>query len=136
MSATGGNDPLANWSPAEFLIATAAAEPEIVAGYAYRGLGMHFLKWPSRHWELIHLNTGHVVMHVFANAKRAFPIAAKIADMIDWDFDGLDGWRNRDPNLRENLRQIIADSGGVLGWSQEPKQWPDQARAIMLRRMQ
>lgn len=76
-----------------------------VAGYTYRALGLHMQikgspkgrRPPS--WALTHLGSGHCICQIKGKVADALPIATDIAECGDWDFDGLDGWKNRDPNL-------------------------------------
>jgi hypothetical protein len=45
---------------------------------------------------------------VKGKVAEAFVIASEIADAGDWEFDGLYGWRNRDPELPEKVFAIMA----------------------------
>lgn len=102
-----------SWKPASFKIAV-PPEPRIVAGYEYRGLGLHMSMRPSPKgqrpptWDLSHLNSGHRVLSIKGNVADAFPIATEIAECGDWTFDGLDGWRNVEPELPEKVVAIAA----------------------------
>jgi hypothetical protein len=75
---------------------------EEVAGYTYRGLGLHW----AMDWAITHLNTGHVLCYCRGGIKRSFAAATELAERFDWSFDGLQGWRNLDPEM----------SGKVLLW--------------------
>lgn len=42
---------------------------------------------------------------------EAFDIATEIADCGDWDWEGLEGYRNKDPELLERVSGILAKHG-------------------------
>lgn len=101
------------WQPANFLIASHYGPTER-AGYTYRSLGLHMM-WKASPkgrrppcWALTHLGSGHAIVFIVGHVATAFPIATEIAECSDWDFDGLDGWRNRDPEIIEKLRAVLA----------------------------
>ncbi len=111
-----------------------------VDGLTYKGIGIH-MKFPSGvvkppFWEITHLNSGHRICYIAAPLERTRQIATEIADMADWDFQGLEGWRNLDPEIRDKMNAIeekyhpdIVRKGG-----KHPLD-PDQAREIMLKRL-
>lgn len=100
------------WEPATFLVAWGPEDTCPVAGYVYRGLGLYRAIAPSPKgrrpatWCLVHLNSGHAACWLRGDVATVFPIAAEIAEASDWDFDGLRGWLNRDPELREKVSEI------------------------------
>ena len=101
------------WKPATFMRALFVYGPIKCVGYTYRGLGL-WLAMPASPkgrrpptWFLIHLNSGHRVARIDGFVSDAFPIASEIAECADWDFNGLDGWRNQDPELPKKMSQII-----------------------------
>lgn len=57
-------------------------------------------------WFLIHLGTGLLLARIKGKVAVAFVIGAEIADCSDWDFDGQDGWRNRDTELPMKVKTI------------------------------
>lgn len=124
------------WSPASYLVARPGCEPLPVAGYTYRGLGVHMVIPASPKgrrpplWAITHLNTGHRVLQLTGRVRDAFPVAAAVAELTDWDFDGLAGWRNRDPELPGRLVElarahpkVLAHAGGNAS---------DQAQAVAI----
>lgn len=97
-----------SWEPRDFLIATAAG-PYEVYGYTYRGIGLHIAKRGLvATWSITHLGSGHCIGHVTGKVAKVFPIATEIAEVGDWDFDGLEGYRNSDPQIKERAAAIIA----------------------------
>lgn len=100
------------WEASEFLIAGSAGVHS-VAGYTYKGLGMHIAVEASPKgrrppvWCLTHLGSGHGICRIPGNVTTAFPIASEIAEIGDWSFDGLTGWLNRDPDLLVKSLAII-----------------------------
>lgn len=97
--------------------------PVPVAGYTYRGLGLHIGVNPSpkgkrpARWVLTHLNTGHRIGFLDGNVATAFPVASKIAEAGDWDFLSFEGWRDRFPDVRERLAEIQAQYPKVFKWT-------------------
>lgn len=95
------------WTPSQFLRAVIPTGPESVSGYVYKGLGIWFVGTSRRpEWSLIHLNSGHEVCRIKGRVAVTFPVASEIAECTEWDFEGLDGWRNRDPKLGAKVRAI------------------------------
>lgn len=101
------------WMPGNFQRALGGYGATDAAGYVYRGLGMVIVvrASPKGHrpptWALVHLNSGHKVASIKGFVADAFPIASEIAECADWDFNGLDGWRNQTPELPQLVRAII-----------------------------
>jgi|SRR5580658_10612236 hypothetical protein len=115
-----------------------------VAGFTYRGLGLRqtFRGSPKGRrppmWSLYHLGTGHGLCHFSLPEDRAFAFATRLAECGDWDFDGLDGWMNRDPELKDRFVSIL---DGFR--TENPKVWlvrgggcqsPEAAQAIAMAR--
>ena len=102
-----------SWEPSKFLTASTFGGPDTVYGYVYRGLGLYICMKGSPKgrrpptWMLTHLGTGHRICMIDGTVANAFPIATEIADCGDWEFDGLKGWVNRDPELPTKFRAII-----------------------------
>lgn len=102
-----------SWEPARYQVAGPNGQPYQVAGYTYRGLGLHLVIEPSPKgrrpglWTLTHLNSGHRVALAQGNVPTAFAAAAAVAELGDWDFDGVAGWRNRDPELPARLVDLV-----------------------------
>lgn len=92
---------------------------EHVNGFTYRGLGMHQASATKARyrrkdgtrrvyetWVITHLNTGHAVRSMWdCPAPRAFMLATDLAEIADWTFDGLDGWRNACPEMPDLLQE-------------------------------
>lgn len=110
------------WQPASYLIATPAG-PQEAEGFTYRGIGLH-LVWSMKgrrprkdgtrktheRWSVTHVNTGHLI-RVFVDLPRdqMLRAATALAELTEWDFDGLDGWKNRDPDLPDKLQAWHAE---------------------------
>lgn len=95
------------WKPGSYAIATLGVE--CVTGYTYKGLGMRMSMAGSPKgrrpptWSLTHLNSGHKVVSLNLPTSRAFEVATQVADLGDWDFETLGGWKNRAPQLRDKV---------------------------------
>lgn len=127
------------WKPDRFKIATRTKGVGDVAGYTYKGLGMrcHMRGSPKGRrppwWNLTHLNSGHKVVSLHLHDAHAFDVATQIADLSDWDFETLDGWKNRDPALRDKVASLLSTIGHVkLGG---PDHDEKAAREIALSRL-
>lgn len=95
------------WKPGSYPIACGPQHIGHREGYTYRGLGLHKVS-DKPEWNLTHLGSGHAVAVIKGTVAEAFPIATEIAESADWDFDGLNGWRNRDPELPAKVMAIMA----------------------------
>ncbi len=100
------------WKPENFHIARFWG-PDATPGYVHKGLGLSMAikgspkgRRPPR-WALIHLGSGHLVCFIEGTVAEAFLIATEIADCGDWDFDGLMGWKNRDPEVPTKVAEIF-----------------------------
>lgn len=102
-----------SWQPGDFDIAMYDMT-STRTGYVYRGLGLHQVSKASPkgrrppQWKLTHLGSGHCVCIIGGLVADAFPIATEIAECADWSFDGLNGWRNMDPDLPQKLSNLLA----------------------------
>ncbi len=110
-----------------------------VEGYTYAGLGLH-VKCVARGpqpplWVLSHLMSGHRVFFIKAPYEKAIKLATEIAEMSDWTFNGLTGWKNMDPHLKEKAIDIETRYKEVYRGDTEtvPKN-EEQAREIMMAR--
>ncbi|WP_310530666.1 hypothetical protein [Novosphingobium sp.] len=101
------------WKPEDFEVAYWGG-PHTVAGYTYRGLGLHIGIHPSpkgkrpARWILSHLGTGHRIAMIDGDVATAFPIASEIAEAGDWDFLSMLGYKDRFPDAPERLREICS----------------------------
>lgn len=106
------------WRPARYMVA-GPCEPREVLGYTHAGLGLHMIHKGSPKgrrppvWAITHLNTGHRVCGITAHAPVAFSNATAFAELTDWDFDGLKGWKNRDPELGAKVGKLCTTLPGV-----------------------
>jgi hypothetical protein len=125
------------WEPANYLVAGHFG-PYSVPGYVYRGLGLHRSLEGSPKgrrpptWTLTHLGSGHAVCRLKGTVAVVFPIGFQIAECSDWEFDGLDGWKNRDPQLPETVRKILSDHG--IEWNPRGGSDHDIAQQIVIAR--
>ena len=123
------------WKPDLFEIAMPPG-PRMVAGYTYRGLGLHIIRNGSPkggrkpRWSLSHLGTGHKLAVLDGDVRTVFTVASDIAEAGDWTFDGLYGWKNQFPNAKEELERIINESSiGTLCFG--PKH-SEESRAVAM----
>lgn len=107
------------WTAAKYLLAT-PVQPTDVSGRTYRGLGLHQAGRGSPKgkrppwWALTHLATGHRVCRIDAHEDEALKIATLIAECGDWTFEGLDGWKNSDPELKEKAAAMMQTFPGRI----------------------
>lgn len=106
-------------------------------GYVYRGLGLvtaqTTVKKGKPTWWLIHLGSGHALCRIVGKVAEAFPIATEIAECGEWDWDGLDGWKNRDPEIKDKAVAIMRNHSACVVRRNAGSN-PDVARAVALAR--
>ena len=73
--------------------------PLVREGRTYRGLGLYADDPGS--WCLVHLASGHALCWLKGCELQVIALAARVAEVGDWTFVGLDGWRNCDPGLMD-----------------------------------
>ncbi len=77
----------------------------------YRGVALFEVYPQSRaqppQWSLSHVNTGYCICMIHAVRPIAITIATPIAEMADWSFDSVDGWKNTQPDLIERLQPVL-----------------------------
>lgn len=77
-------------------------------GLTYRGIGLYFDR-EAENFDVLHLGSGHRLASIRGRDRAlAKELAGQIADLGDWTFDGLDGWRNSDPQIIDRLRALMA----------------------------
>lgn len=129
-----------SWEPADFLVADSWSNIGYhkVAGYSYRGLGIHMIRSPKGRrpptWSLCHLGSGHTVCLIDGRVAVAFAIASEIAECGDWSFDGLKGWINVDPEIPEKCKVIMAKYPKATRRATGGNHSENSARAIALAR--
>lgn len=111
------------WKPGTFDIALFSGI-ETKYGYIWRDLGLHLeseiLPSPKKRrkgrksWALTHLNSGHRICDLIGEVKDIFPLASEIAELTDWSFTGLDGWKNIDPELGDKLDSFIKKNNAKI----------------------
>lgn len=130
------------WTPATFAVVEAHGTVD-QTGWTSGGLGLfrvfaHNARYRRKDgtrrlwtcWAVVHLNSGHSVRWIKDEpTERVFALATEIAAMSDWDFEGLDGWRNRDPDLPDRLAAWHRGHGLAAAQGSGFKS-EDQARAI------
>lgn len=98
------------WKAGTFLTCNDPSRP--ISGRIYRclGLRMMFRQSPKGRrpplWTLFHLGTGHAICGFSLHEEAAIGLATEIAECADWDFDGLQGWRNVEPDLPDKFRAV------------------------------
>lgn len=102
---------MTKWLPGKMLIAV-AGKPLKRNGLIYGGLGIWQLVpaappfFETATSALYHLGTGHTICSLLGEEEDILPPATDIADLLDWTFDGLEGWRNLLPDLPARLAEI------------------------------
>lgn len=127
------------WRPGYYMSAC-WGDVEQSPGRIHAGLAMSFTFAGSPKgrrppvWTLTHLGSGHVVCNIEAHEAEAFAIATEIAECGDWDFDGLKGYLNRDPDLPEKFRALMQKHGKRVVRSGGGRQSEAAAMAISMAR--
>jgi hypothetical protein len=107
------------WTTEKFF-ASRHGKAMVLDGWTFEGLGLHRMlnKLPDvpmpSIWALYHLNSGHVVVFIMADEDIAFEIGMRIAKLGDWSFDGLDGWKNIEPDLRQKLHLLAKENSDKI----------------------
>jgi hypothetical protein len=99
------------WKRERYLVAKGESLAN-VDGITAKGLGMsivrpHVIFAQAAITAIHHLGSGHLLCYV----KGDFGIAARVAvDLIscgDWEFGGLEGWKNADPDLTLKVQAVL-----------------------------
>lgn len=77
-----------------------------VEGWVDEKKGLGFYRNFMDEWWIVHLNSGHGIINMTGESLQVLPVASEIAEAADWTFEGLDGWRNRNPDLPAKLNEI------------------------------
>lgn len=91
-----------------------------VDGITCGGLGLYIKRnishvlGPLPIVQVVHLNTGHALLNIKAHWETACTIATKMLELTDWDFDGVHGYQNRDPELPAKFEAFVRDGGGLV----------------------
>lgn len=100
------------WTSEAFYLAMPGG-PYKVRGFTYRGLGLHLRlngsakrRRPS-HWRLSHLGSGHALVSLWGEFDVVTAAASEIAELGDWDFISLEGWRDRFPDAKERMDEVL-----------------------------
>lgn len=99
------------WSASSYHIATPGGT-RVVLGVVHNGLGLHQVAPPSPKgrnpgfWMLTHLNSGHRIAAMIGAAAEVKSVATAVAELTDWDFAGVDGYRNMDPDLPKRFAEL------------------------------
>lgn len=102
--------PQGKWLPGTYREAVQPFEP--IAALLYRWLAMRLLWHGSPKgrrpptWTIMHVGSGHLLVNF--TLHDPIPLATEIAECGDWDFTGLDGWKNLDPDLEEKYLAVKA----------------------------
>ncbi|WP_341896427.1 hypothetical protein [Sphingobium sp. YR657] len=124
----------ARWRPSQFQIAAWGDSVDIAHGIERNGIGFYVhSKIVARYrrkdgtrridWRFsaTHLNSGHAVRFFETRDPRSIiPAVDDLADLCDWSFDGLDGWKNFVPDLPDRMQawhrrhEMAARSGGGM----------------------
>lgn len=123
------------WTPAKHLIAVFDDIHE-VNGWTYRGIGIRLTfraspkgRRPSR-YVLTHLGSGHRVFLINVKESKAFEIATDLAECVEWDWGGLDGYKNIEPNIKQKLRDTVVRWPGLVEFSSGNGSSSESAHAI------
>lgn len=125
------------WEKAQFPTSLRDRIQEVF-GWVDRRAGVGLYINQMDEWWFVHLNTGHGVCKMVGTLLQVLPLATELKEVTDWTFDGVTGWKNRDPDLPRKIGEI---------WARNPMRMPDDipgehlrderhARAIMLAQME
>jgi hypothetical protein len=102
------------WQPATYDIALASRCTAPQSGLVYKGLGIAStgeLGPYGEIWLLTHLGSGHAFLKIRGTKEEALAIATEVADCADWNFHGLTGYKNEQPDLPSRLAEVIVKHG-------------------------
>lgn len=131
--------PIGNWFPGEFYSACFSTA-ELEYGWVSNGVAMQKL-WNASPkgrrppaWGMYHCGSGHRICIIEAHEAEAFKIGDQVVALTDWNFDGLEGWKNTDPDLMKRFSALIGRLGKAIrtgggGSSHEGAQAVAYARA-------
>jgi hypothetical protein len=128
-----------NWKSESFQVALIDGATTERTGYTLRGVGLWMDQkagWNGDSppvWGVLHLNTGHQIARIAAGRYAAFDLATKIASLGDWDYGGLKGHQNQDPEIFVRLAALGKAHAAIR--IVEGAQQEDVARAINRGRM-
>lgn len=90
-----------------YFIATPSGA-KAVDGWVDRFVGIHSIA-PDR-FSVTHVPSGHKFGEVRASLGAAKLIVRELAGMADWGaFNGIDGWKNVDPELPKKVRDFAVE---------------------------
>lgn len=95
-------------------------QSKTVSGWVCGGIGI-YREYPGC-YSVTHIWTGFKITEIIANQKRALQLFSEIAALTDWEFLGLEGWKNRDPDLRDKVcawRSLYAETQDYEGRSKD-----------------
>lgn len=108
------------WEKRDFYIAEIGGKPRAVNGFVrcWLGLSIAINGSPKGRrppvWSLTQIGTGHRVCLLRGQAETVIPVATKIGNLVDWEFYGLDGWKNIDSDLPTKVVEILNASPWVV----------------------
>ena len=82
-------------------------------GRSYNGVGLVRMIEPISKYQMpatesvFHLGTGHLICHLTGNPGITYSVATQLAELGDWSFDSLGGWKNHFPDVREKLLGLL-----------------------------
>jgi hypothetical protein len=118
-----------NWEPAIILQAKEKSI-EKFPGYICDNVGMYKTE---NSWFMVHISSGHVIFKFFNDQTRAFYLAEKLMKDTDWTFDGVDGWRNRDPELLNKLQTFYSRHFLDIDTQIQQERNPEMAKEVLER---
>lgn len=107
------------WQASSYQIANPGGTRAVV-GVVFKGLGLHMVAPPSPkgrvpgYWVLTHLNSGHRIAALTGPAAQVKAVATEVAELTDWDFAGVDGYRNMDPELPKRFAEVTKRHPGMF----------------------
>jgi hypothetical protein len=118
-----------NWEPAIILQAKEKSI-EKFPGYICDNVGMYKTE---NSWFMVHISSGHAIFKFFNDQTRAFYLAEKLMKDTDWTFDGVDGWRNRDPELLNKLQTFYSLHFLDIDTQIQQERNPEMAKEVLER---
>lgn len=129
------HDVSGNWKAGMFRFAMCPERLE--HGLLYRGLALTHL-WSGSPkgrrppaWTLTHIGSGHILCNF--EAHDPYPDATRMAECGEWDWEGLEGWRNVDPEIKVKALRVL-DLMGNRWISSSGRSSESAARQIAMQR--
>lgn len=91
-----------------------------VTGMVANGLGLRQLRQgaifgPRPVFQVVHLGSGHTICMIEATPDQTAKLVAEMLQLTEtWEFDGLTGWQNIDPDLSLKVQDLLTRHAAIV----------------------